>query len=111
RTPAPKDEAELKAVAWFDANADDDTHEVGTLRPNALGVYDMLGNVAEWVVDPTTKQARVAGGGYTDAADDVNPLARQGYTPAWQRNDPAEPKSRWWMCNGFHVGVRLVMED
>ncbi|MDR1686734.1 MAG: formylglycine-generating enzyme family protein [Desulfovibrio sp.] len=41
----------LGRVAWYDRNSGNSTHPVGQKEPNALGLYDMLGNVNEWVLD------------------------------------------------------------
>jgi len=42
---------ELRDFAWFNANSGGKTHPVGRKRPNGLGLYDMAGNVEEWVAD------------------------------------------------------------
>jgi formylglycine-generating enzyme required for sulfatase activity len=39
------------SVAWYDGNAGGQTHAVGTKAPNGLGLYDMSGDVWEWVED------------------------------------------------------------
>lgn len=41
----------LVIVSWSGYNSDDQTHPVGRLRPNELGIYDMSGNVNEWCLD------------------------------------------------------------
>ena len=41
----------LGEVAWWDDNSNHTTHPVGQKKPNAFGLYDVLGNVAEWCED------------------------------------------------------------
>jgi formylglycine-generating enzyme required for sulfatase activity len=40
---------EIVAIAWYDSNSGDQTHEVGRKQPNAYGLFDMIGNMWEWV--------------------------------------------------------------
>lgn len=56
-------------VAWSVYNAEDAKHDVATLDANELGIYDMTGNVAEWVADVYDKKTRITrGGSYADDA-------------------------------------------
>ena len=38
-------------VAWYNQNSEETTHEVKTMKPNELGIYDMSGKVWEWCSD------------------------------------------------------------
>lgn len=44
-------EAEVGDYAWYLHNAGQKSHPVGTKNPNGLGIYDMSGNLWEWVQD------------------------------------------------------------
>lgn len=41
----------IDEVAWYEKNSGNQTHDVGTKKPNQLGLYDCSGNVLEWCYD------------------------------------------------------------
>lgn len=95
--------------AWTSANSDHNTHEVATLAPNALGLCDTLGNVAEWVA--TDGKPIAMGGSYLDPPDECHPDSTQKQASNWNMSDPQIPKSQWWLADCSWVGFRFVVED
>ncbi len=98
---------ELEAFAWFADNAEGKTHAVGLRQPDALGLFDLLGNAAEWVI-PADSARVTMGGSYRDTS--VNPVPRARQTSRWNETDPQIPKSTWWLSDGSFVGFRVVRE-
>ena len=71
--PAPR-YGPVDAIAWYDGNSGDSTHHVGQKMPNGYGLYDMLGNVWEWVADPFPVDAHrriMKGGSFYNLARDL----------------------------------------
>lgn len=106
---APLTPARADRLAWHRANAGERTHPVATKDPDAIGMFDLFGNAAEWVVTPDGVAA-VRGGSYRDPPTAVGPSARSVQDPSWNERDPQLPKSRWWLSDGPFVGFRVVRE-
>ncbi|MDA0205215.1 MAG: SUMF1/EgtB/PvdO family nonheme iron enzyme [Acidobacteria bacterium] len=81
---AAKSGAALEDVAWYDGNSEDRAHEVAQKGANAYGLYDMLGNVWEWVEDAYEEDAAkrlLKGGSFYNVARDLRPPNRLWATP------------------------------
>ena len=103
---------ELSRYGWYDDNSDETTHPVGQKQPNAWGLYDVHGNVWEWVQDwygdkyysnssgtdpkgPGSGQDRVSrGGGWSSYAEHYRSASRRSNTPG---------------SRSSHVGFRLAL--
>ncbi|MBN1817975.1 MAG: SUMF1/EgtB/PvdO family nonheme iron enzyme [Sedimentisphaerales bacterium] len=122
----------LGDYAWYKANSNIEPHPVAAKKPNAYGLYDMQGNVWEWVYDvysPTTYQLNAQGnpcvnptgpkdgkihvargGGHGSDVDRLRCAARGYQEKWWDQNDPQIPKSKWWLPQMDFIGFRIACE-
>ncbi|MCL2005436.1 MAG: formylglycine-generating enzyme family protein [Planctomycetaceae bacterium] len=132
-----RDAENIDDFAWHFGNSNEQAHKVKQKKPNAWGLYDMHGNVAEWVLEhyaadtyanrkpemfgtpvraPVTRishmvaHGHIARGGHFDAELPDLRSARRLYSvgAAWNINEPAFPHSIWWLTDAPFVGFRIV---
>ena len=99
----------LDSLAWHAGNSGNRSHPVAARRADALGLFDLLGNAAEWVTGADGRPL-TRGGSWADQPGTLGPLTNARYSSTWQERDPQFPKSRWWLSDGPFVGFRLVRE-
>jgi len=70
--------SKLDEVAWYSDNSSNTTHITGSKKPNALGIYDMSGNVFEWCQNQlsTGSPLRMIRGGGWASKDEYNNIAK-----------------------------------
>ncbi len=125
--PFGNDPKSLKDYGYFKDNSEGKFHNVGEKKPNAWGLYDMLGNLTEWTQDqyeatyfqksavkdpmnpPASKYPKVLkGGSYLDDAQMLRCANRIPSESSWNKRDPQMPKSRWWLTDAAFTGFRVV---
>lgn len=125
------DPEQLDEYAWYFDNSDDLPHEVGQKKPNAFGLYDMHGNVMEWVIDGYTEEGYAAlaekaplnvvdaiqwpvsfdqrvvrGGSFQDDPEQLRSAARlSSQDEDWKAEDPNIPLSPWWYTDDPTRGI------
>jgi formylglycine-generating enzyme required for sulfatase activity len=124
------DTSDIDRYVWYNENSNRSYNRVGTKEPNAFGLHDMSGNIAEWTTDqyyedyferlegnpavnpyfkPDQLYPRsVRGGSWQDGADDQRCAKRRGSHENWKMLDPQMPKSLWWHTSAPFVGFRVV---
>lgn len=121
----------LADYAWTFENSPEQYQLVMTKKANPWGLYDMHGNVSEWVIDqflpdcyaawseqgtianpvawPTKLYPRVVrGGSWDQEAPFSRSAARNGSDKEWKVQDPQFPKSIWYFTDARFVGFRIV---
>lgn len=129
------DPSKLGDYAWFKENSDKKRHPVGEKKPNPWGLYDVHGNVSEWVLDGYSDEGysewegkKLSGDKAIAWPEEVYPLVVRGgsYTlkakacrsssrlatedEDWKSEDPNYPQSPYWFTTrpATGVGMRIV---
>jgi hypothetical protein len=97
---------------WYQGteSANNELNAIGLLKPNPLGLHDMLGNAGEFVLDPFRLNklsrlhgqaggATVKGGDYRTPLDDIRSAAREEFVPIDKQGERRSPTT------GFRVAL------
>jgi formylglycine-generating enzyme required for sulfatase activity len=101
---------DIDRVAWYQNNAENETHPVSTKRANSWGIYDMSGNVWEWVEDSWHEDFS---GAPTDGSawisDSTNRVIRGGsWFSDWQSVQAAKRFGFSQSGRSNNIGFRIV---
>ena len=102
----------LDPIAWFCGNSEGTSHPIGMLRPNSLGLYDMLGNVWEWVHDGMSAYPSEAQVDHLGPEDNIERVKRGGCYhdvagPASWTRAASRSLDRWSYRNSY-IGFRIA---
>ena len=126
---------DIDDFAWFFDNSNEGPVKVGSKKPNAFGLHDIHGSIAEWTVNKYDENGYVTfakkqpinatqavvwpnesspcvvrGGSWELDAEDLRSAARLASNDEeWKSEDPNFPRSPWWFTSdpARGVGMRL----
>jgi formylglycine-generating enzyme required for sulfatase activity len=107
-------DADLPQHAWLSLNSARKTHAVGGKKPNAYGVYDLLGNVWEWTEDvwhESYDEAPNDGSAWVIGGDSTRRSVRGG---SWNFGVKGQrPANRYWggvTARDYDLGFRVARD-
>lgn len=77
----------VRDVAWTNLNSESSPHPVKMLRGTPIGVYDLSGNVAEWLEDGDAAERGIAGGAWSGPAMEAGIGARRAERTGYRGED------------------------
>lgn len=106
-------------VAWHKGNSKGGTHNGGELKANAFGLFDMLGNVWEYALEPYAfpdYSPVIRGGNWSSVPREMRYANRQTIPLKWFADDSNLPRSVWWLTShevsiGFRVACAADASD
>ena len=105
------DEKNLIEYAWYDKNSGGKTHEVGQLKPNNWGLYDMYGNVWEWCEDWFCRYGKTPIDGSASGKSDDERQYKILRGGSFENLEGFYSASRYWFNANFsdnHKGFRVA---
>ena len=115
------DEADINEYAWYGANNGERPQTVGTKLPNSLGIYDMSGNVSEWVHDfrydryiglfPSTDEVFDPFGPEEPFDKEIHVFSQGGYYATYEYNLNVIKHSMQCADNGLIDGSHMCLPE
>ena len=68
-------------IAWHRGNSGGTAHEIAGRLPNPFGLFDTIGNVAEWTADQSLNGRIVRGGSFRNAPEELSAVRRTVESP------------------------------
>ena len=107
------DDSELREYAWYIENSGGKTHPVGSKGANPLGLYDVHGNVWEWVQDEwhdTYKGAPADGSAWEDGVSTRRVVRGGSWIRDARRCRSADRRNDGPGYRDHDLGFRLLQE-